>query len=196
MEMLALTDVVRFTHIFSVAVGFGAAFFADFTALSGMRKPVSRSILDTLHTSHGLVWKALIGMWITGLVMIFIRTDFALANFSPKLFSKLFTVSVLTINAFLIGHFAMPIVKKCLGAPLSSLSLRTKLTLGAIGAISSASWVMAMAMGVSKVLAKSGWDVFVELLPFGYIASVVGALVVMVWLHMLDRMPEPTPNAV
>lgn len=66
---------------------------------------------------------------------------------SPWLFGRLFTVSALPINAFLIDTFAMPIAEKDLSA---------------------------------------------ELLKFGDIASVAVTLVVMIWLHTQERLPEQT----
>ncbi|MGB5871671.1 MAG: hypothetical protein WBH04_15860, partial [Albidovulum sp.] len=110
MDMLPLTDLFRFAHILVVAIGFGAAFLADIHAMRWLGRLVDNDLLTTLHACHSLVWKALIAMWVTGIIMVFIRTGFVSDNFTPKLFSKLFTVGVLTVNAFLIGRYAMPLI--------------------------------------------------------------------------------------
>jgi hypothetical protein len=183
MDMTTITDVVRFCHILSVAIGLGAAFFADIYALSRITRKVDEALLATLHTCHRIVWIALFGMWITGTAMIYVRTGFELANFSPKLFSKLFTVTLLTINALLIGQIVMPAVAASRGKSLLSLSLSRKVGMGIMGAVSSASWILALAMGVSHILAKSQWIVFIELLPAGYLFSSLGAVGLMVVLH-------------
>ena len=117
-----------------------------------------------------------IAMWITGLILIGIRTGFVLSNFSPKLISKLVTVGILTANAALISRFAMPIIRAARGRSILWLPRQTKLGLAIIGAISSASWLLALAMGSSKVLAASSASVFLVLLPLAYGTAVVLAL--------------------
>jgi hypothetical protein len=188
--MLALTDVIRLSHILVVSVGFGAAFLADFYTLTCLGRPVDDPLVHTLEVCHGLIWKALLGMWLTGVAMIFLRTGFIIENFSPKLFTKLITVSVLTLNATLIGMIAMPILMACKGRSLLTLPLGRKLGLGIIGALSSTSWLLAMSLGISKVLAQSGWDVFVRLLPLAYAVGALAAIVLMLVLHSRPETEE------
>jgi hypothetical protein len=92
MDLQILIDAARYAHILAVAAGFGAAFLADFHMLSRLNRPVDDRLMVTLHLCHSIVSKAVIAMWITGIIMIGIRTGFVLENFSPKLFSKLLTV--------------------------------------------------------------------------------------------------------
>ena len=184
MDQLALTDIFRFSHILVVAIGFGAAALADFHSLSRIHRRVDGNLLTTLHSCHRLVWAMLAMMWVTGAIMVFIRTGFQLENFSPKLFSKLITVAILTANAVLISKFAMPVVEASLGRSLLTLPLGIKLRLAAIGAISAASWLMAMAMGVSKVLAASHWLVFIAVMPAVYVTSMALTASVMFLVHV------------
>ena len=184
MDPITLTDIFRFSHILVVAIGFGAAALADFQSSGRIHRRIDGNMLATLHTCHRLVWAMLIMMWITGTVMIFIRTGFVLENFTPKLFSKLTAVAVLTANAFLIGKFVMPVVVAAKGQSLLSLPLKVKMRLGVVGAVSSASWLMAMAMGVSKVLAASGWVVFVAAIPAIYVLSMGLTMAVLALVHV------------
>jgi hypothetical protein len=184
MDPLAITDIFRFSHLLVVAVGFGAATLADVYALSRIHRRVDTSLITTLHSCHRLVWTMLIMMWITGTVMVFIRTGFDLHNFTPKLFSKLGTVAILTANALLISRYAMPIVIAAQGRSLLTLPLRSKLLLAAIGAVSTASWLMGLAMGVSKVLAASNWIVFLAAIPAFYVFSMLLAIAVMFLVHV------------
>jgi hypothetical protein len=184
MDPQVFIDLARYAHILSVAIGFGAAFLADFHVISRLGRPVDDDLTTTLHVCHAVIWKMVIAMWITGLIMIYIRTGFVLAEFSPKLISKIITVTILTINAGLISKVAMPLVEVNRGRSLMWLPLGSKLALAGIGAISSASWMLAMAMGSSKVLAASGWVVFVVLMPFIYFAGIFLAIAVMYLLHM------------
>lgn len=164
-------DVVRYAHLFSIALGIGAAFMADSLVLSRLRKPVHPALLDQLHHCHRIVWIALAGMWISGAAIIYIRTGFDPALFSPKLITKLFVISLLTLNAILIGRFALPLVTRRLGHSLLDMPLRQQVASAAIGAVSSTSWLVALALGASKVLAESGWPVFFVLVPVAYLIS-------------------------
>jgi hypothetical protein len=184
MTSIPVTDIFRFAHILVVAIGLGAAFLADFHALFRLGRRVDDDLMTTLHACHSLVWKALMAMWITGAIMIYIRTGFVFENFSPKLISKVGTVAILTVNALLIGRFVMPMVEECRGKSLMWLPLRQKLGMALVAAISTSSWLLALAMGVSKVLATSGWLVFIATIPVVYILSATLAMVVMYLLHL------------
>lgn len=176
LDQTMMIDLARYGHILAVAIGLGTAFLADYHLLSRLRRPVDDSFLDSLDLYHSVVWKMILAMWITGFILVGIRTGFVLSNFSPKLISKLVTVSILTANAALISRFAMPVIRAARGRSVLWLPRKTKLGLAIIGAISSASWLLALAMGSSKVLAASSGSVFLVLLPLAYGTAVVLAL--------------------
>jgi len=97
------TDAIRYVHLVAVAVGLGTAFVADLTALRHMGSGITPRVLDTLHTCHRIIWPALAVMWLSGLVLIGIRTGYVIADFSPKLWTKIAVVTLLTFNAFAIS---------------------------------------------------------------------------------------------
>jgi hypothetical protein len=181
-----MLDVARFAHVLCIAVGFGAAFLADYQIARQLARPVDERMLHLVDLCHDVIWKIVIGMWITGLILIQIRTQFVLANFTPKLVSKLIVVGILTVNSGLISRVAMPLLRRARGQSLLALPLGSRLTLAVIGAVSSASWLLAMAMGSSKVLAASDGSVFVILLPLGYLAAIALAVGVMARLYKGD----------
>ncbi len=178
-DQAVMIDVARYAHILVVAIGFGTAFLADFQVISRLHRPIDDHALQTLELYHGVIWTTIVGMWITGLIMVQIKTGFVLSNFSPKLVSKLVTVGVLTANAALIGKVALPLLRAMRGRSILWLPARTKLGLAAIGAISSSSWMLALAMGSSKVLAASDSTVFVTMLPVVYLAAVLLGVMIM-----------------
>lgn len=180
-------DAVRYAHLFAIALGIGASFLADSLLLSKLDQPIAQPLLDRLLHYHRLVWFALAAMWITGLALIYIRTGFDLAKFSPKLFSKLGVVSMLTLNALVIGRFAMPLVQQSLGRSLLNFPLRTKMACAWVGAVSSTSWLVALAMGESKVLAASGWRVFFVGVPLAYLTSFLVSSLGVTLLHLRAR---------
>lgn len=186
---LLLTDIVRYCHLLGVAVGLGGSVLADVTALDGLRSRVSRSLADRLHLLHLIVWGALGVMWVSGLALVFIRTGFVLENFSPKLISKLGVVALLTANAILIGRVAMPTLRASQDRLLTDMPLSALVPLALISGVSSASWLLALAMGSSKVLAQSGWLVFIAMLPAAYIVAVIAALFVLLIAVAMQRQP-------
>ncbi len=194
MDTQVFIDAARYAHIITVAIGFGAAFLADYHVISRLGRPIDDSLTTTMHLCHSVIWKMVIGMWVTGLILVQIRTGFVLENFTPKLISKLTTVAILTANAILISKIAMPLVEENRGRSLMWLPLSSKLCLAGIGAVSSASWMLALAMGSSKVLAASGWIVFAILMPFVYFAGVFLAVAVMYLLHLGSQMVAQRPK--
>jgi hypothetical protein len=196
MEPNALVDVVRFSHVLAVAVGLGAAFLADFHSLRRLGRPVDDDLLVTLHSCHQLVWAALIAMWGTGLGLVYIRTGFHFADFSPKLCSKLVTVTALTLNALWIGRFVIPVIENQRDSSIMWLPLRKKLSLAVAAAISTTSWLLALAMGISKVLAQSDWLTFVVTLPVAYAVCIGTALAVMYLLHLGGHIGSQRPRLI
>ena len=134
-------------------------------------------------------------MWLAGAILVFIRTGFMPENFSPEMFSKRLTVAILTTNSAAISTFAMPVVEAAVGQSLLTLPLGIKTRLAVIGAVSAASWLMAMAMGVSKVLAAGSWLVFVVAIPVVYAVTMGLAAVVMARVHLGMRVARHQPLA-
>ncbi|MEM1273842.1 MAG: hypothetical protein AAGF88_08495 [Pseudomonadota bacterium] len=176
-----LVDLVRYGHLLSVAVGLGAAAMADYTAMTGLRRRVSPEFLTILKTAHNMIWPALIAMWITGLALIGIRTGFDLSAFSPKLFAKLTVVTLLTANAHAIGKLAMPLMAQNTG--LGALSQAELRACAVMGGVSSASWLLALAMGSSKVLAAAPAGVFLLLVPIAYGAAIFVSFRTLAWMR-------------
>jgi len=185
MHNLWFSDFVRYAHILSVAVGFGTAFLADIHVLGQLKNRITPDLASTLDRYHAIVWWALAGMWISGLVLIWLRTGFVLENFTPKLFSKLFVVSLLSTNAILIGKIAMPMLRRNVGRSLPDLSLLCQIPIAMIAGVSTTSWLLALALGVSKVLAQSDRAFFIEAMPLFYLTSL--AVSVMMVFAIQDR---------
>ena len=77
----------------------------------------------------------------------------------------------------------MPLVVGNMNRTLLALPLRRKFALSIVSAVSTTSWLLALACGVSKVLATSGWPVFILALPLCYGASMAVATIVILTLH-------------
>lgn len=165
-----LVDLVRYGHLLAVAVGLGAAAMADYAAFTGLRRKVSDEFLSILHAAHKMIWPALIAMWVTGIVLIGIRTGFQLQAFSPKLFAKLFVVTALTVNAVMIGRHGMALIARQGG--LKALTAKEMQLAAIMGGVSSASWLFALALGSSRFLAASPAPLFLVLVPVAYAGAI------------------------
>lgn len=188
MDTQIYIDLARYSHIVAVAIGFGAAFLTDMHALSRLPAPIDRPFLSALHAYHTTIWFSVIAMWITGLTLIYIRTGFDPANFTPKLMVKILTVSVLTINAALISRIVMPLMESNRGRSLMQLPFSLKLKLAMVGAVSTSSWLLALGLGTSKVLAASGWLTFAICVPVIYVGAIVVAIGALSLLHLGARL--------
>lgn len=176
MDTILYTDSVRFAHILAVCAGLGTSILADRRAARSLRDRIDDTLLHALHQYHGVVVAALGAMWLTGIALIGIRTGFDPALMTPKLIAKVLTVTLLTVNACAIAWVVMPILRRSRGRTIAELPARTRSLMGLIGGISTASWFLALAMGVSKLLAASPAQVFVYLLPAAYVAATLGAM--------------------
>ena len=101
------------------------SFLADATVMRRLNAPLTDGFLTTLHWCHSVVGYALAAMWLSGLVLIYMRTGFMLENVNPKLTAKIGVVVVLTLNAILIGKYAMPILQANIGNAPIGFSTRT-----------------------------------------------------------------------
>jgi hypothetical protein len=175
----AIIDLARYAHILAFSFGIGVALLADLMMLSRRHAPLDRALVSALEGHHAMIAKALGAMWVSGLVLIGLRTGFDVTRFTPKLISKLATVLVLTGNAVMIGRLALPILRAGVGQRLTDLPARRTLCLAVLGGVSSGSWLLALAMGSSKMLATSGWTVFVTLVPLAYLTAIIVAALVL-----------------
>lgn len=180
-----ITDSIRYLHLLAIAVGLGGSVLADLQVVRKVDQMITHDLMERLKHLHHIVALALVAMWISGAGLIHIRTGFVLEEFSPKLFSKLGVVTMLSFNAMLIGFVALPLLEKCDGVRLVDLSLKRKIACGWLASFSGASWLMALAMGESKVLAAAGWDVFTYYVPMIYVLALTAATVAAVLAHLL-----------
>lgn len=196
MEAQIYIDLASYAHILAVAIGFGAAFLTDMLVLARLGQKVDQSFLTTLRNYHGIISFSVMAMWITGLIMIYIRAGFDFANFSPKLIAKIVIVTVLTVNAQIIGNVFMPMIEGSVGKSLLWLPVGTQIKLAGIGATSTASWMLALVLGSSKVPAASGPMVFVLRLPVVYGGALVLAAVAVKLLHSVGKSVVPQRRSV
>ncbi len=176
MDLTLLNDAARAAHLVGLALGFGVAIMADLCAARSLFRPLQDHEFDDLHRYHRTVAFGLALFWASGLVLLWLRTGFAFENFSPKLIAKLCVVSLLTLNAYLIGRIGLPTMIAYAGTNFGSLPLSHRLRLGALAGMSGAGWIAALALGVFSMLKTIEWPVLSEIIGAIYILGFGGAI--------------------
>ncbi|MEM8650973.1 MAG: hypothetical protein AAGF54_10615 [Pseudomonadota bacterium] len=180
-----LTDITRFTHFVGFAIGIGAGCFADWSIIKKLGSEITTCDLNNLETVHKLVWAGLGLLWVSGLGLIYIRTGMELSNFTPKLVMKLFVVSLLTLNAVLLGRFAMPILARNVNKAYLSFSLEDKTILCVLGAVSICSWMCGLILGIFAALKMASFAFLFPLFIGLYSAALVGAVGFTIAMHII-----------
>ncbi|MEL7149268.1 MAG: hypothetical protein AAGK71_00975 [Pseudomonadota bacterium] len=176
MDLELLNDAARAAHLLGLALGFGVAIVADLSAARSLFRPLENHEFIDLHRYHRTVAFGLALFWSSGLILLWLRTGFDPQNFSPKLVAKLCVVSLLTVNAFLIGRLGLPTMIAYAGHRFGSLPFTHRLRLGALAGMSSAGWIAALALGVFSAMKKFEWDVLSEIIGGIYIVGLGGAI--------------------
>lgn len=149
---LAYADAIRLVHLAGVALGLGTVVSVALSLRPMLEKGLDRQMLAFVRRSHAMIAAAIVVLWVAGLALIGIRTGFDPAAFSPKLITKLVVVTVLTIDALLMGLCVSPVLARHSGQSLKELSVPERLLLANCAALSGASWLYALMLGASSVL--------------------------------------------
>ncbi|NNE87285.1 MAG: hypothetical protein HKN27_04350 [Silicimonas sp.] len=176
MDLTLVNDAARAVHLLGLALGFGVAIVADLSAARTLVRPLSWTEIETLERYHRMVAVGLALFWASGLVLLWLRTGFAVENFSPKLLTKLGVVMLLTVNAVLIGKVGLPAMDRWQGMRFGALPVMERLRLGALAGMSGAGWISALSLGVFSKLKTMEWSVLSELIGMIYLIGLVGAM--------------------
>ena len=178
MDPIFMADAARAVHLLGLALGLGFAIKADYFASRFVLRPISDYELASLYTYHRTISFGLALFWISGIALLWLRTGFVAENFSPKLMAKIAVVSLLTINAVLIGRYGLTTLRKSRNFRLGDLTFWRRLQLCTIGALSSASWVGALVLGVFQMMKTMPPIMMWETLGAIYLAAMIGALMI------------------
>ncbi|MCZ4354859.1 hypothetical protein OO012_18690 [Rhodobacteraceae bacterium KMM 6894] len=174
-----LVDALRATHLVLFAAGMGTGLYCDFRMLRMFRDPIGSSEISSLSNVHSWVSLAFCGLWATGVTLIYVRTDFDLSTFSPKLWLKLGIMSILLANSILISRVVLPILDANSGRSLAELSPTNLMIVSQIAITSMFCWTSGLLLGSSVVLRSASWEVLVPLAAGWFLLlSVFGQIVV------------------
>lgn len=156
-----ILDAARFTHFIGLALGMGLAMYVDASMLQKLWKPFRREEIQALEKIHHYVTLAIVMLWASGLTILYMRTGFDMAMFSDKVIFKIIVVSLMTLNALLVGKLVVSALSSLEGKRLGDIAapLRAKLML--IGGFSAGCWTTGLMLGVFRDLAPLKLSVLV-----------------------------------
>mgnify|MGYP001815573626 FL=1 len=190
MDPTLLNDTVRALHLLGLAIGFGVAIVADVSAARLMVRPLDAKEIEALHRFHRMVTLGLILFWVSGLVLLWLRTGLDPAKFSPKLMTKLGVVTLLTVNAVLIGRIGLPVIDAMRGLRFGALPSGTRLQMAALAALSTACWISALALGVFSQLKTMDWGLLSEIIGLIYLIALASACLAALVAPLVDYVLE------
>lgn len=160
--LLMLRQALLFGHALAFAIAIGAVLRTDLVLLH------ARTI-DVQHieaTAHLLV-RVLAALWLSGLALVALSAVAQGDHFSlgAKLSAKLIVVTALTLNGCLLHAWALPMLRRD-GAGGPGHAQRDALLM--MGAVSTASWIYASFVGVSRLIAPI-WSLSDYLAGYGVV---------------------------
>ncbi len=178
MENPLFIDLIQGAHLLFVVLGMGPAMYLDLRSLRRFSRPISQADIDEFRDIHRLVTIAFVGLWLSGAALIWVRTGFDIASFTPKLWCKIVVVTVLAANAMILNAMVFPALRMGVGKRLIHFPVRLLLPMTLCGGLSLAGWILALTLGSSHVLKTANWDTLLFVLLSGATLCVFGTLAV------------------
>ena len=159
--------LLLYAHLLLSMLALARVLSADLGLVTGK---LSQEMLHA--TVHSIVW-LLLGLWVSGLAIIWLDTGFdpALLAERSKLVFKLVSVTVLTLNGALLHRLAFPVLMSD-----EPLNLRKSMLLAITGSLSTLHWLLAAFIGVSKPLGKLPLELLLLSYAILCVATIVGSL--------------------
>lgn len=169
-------QIVKDIHFCAVILSIVLALLADTRASKSIFLPLADTDMKILERLHGMLIVGVVVMWSSGLYLSAVAVEFNIANATPKLMAKFAVVSILTINAILIGKFALPAMKQKRGFQFGEIELPLRLRLVTLSAVSFASWVSAFSLGYFPVFKTMSAEPLMMIFGSLYAACIFGGL--------------------
>jgi hypothetical protein len=186
-------DILRAAHLIFFAAGMGTAVYFDFRSVMSLKKPVTQTDIKDLERIHTWISSAFLGLWVTGMALIYIRTAFDVSAFSPKLWLKVGLMVFMIIVARMIGSLVLPLMQKNLNQPLTKLPASKLSIASQVGITSMFCGTSGLALGSSVVLKTASWDLLLPLTLGWFVALTLGGQIA-VNLIRSDAQKSPNPE--
>jgi len=176
MDAVLLNDGARLVHLLGLSLGLAIALLAGASAARAVLRPLHEREVEILQTLHHFVTLGLVFSWASGLTLLWLRTGFEVAQFSPKLWAKLCVVMILTVSAIAIGRIGLPTLLRFQSWWFGDIPLPTRVQLCALGVLSAACWLSALALGVFGYFKTLNADQLTHILAVTLITALFLAL--------------------
>ena len=105
--------------------------------------------------------------------------------------AKLGIVTLLTVNAIMIGRIGLRTLEAWHGARFGAIPFAERARLSALAGLSGAGWISALVLGVFSQMKTMDWDTLSEIIGVIYLLGLTGALAAAVLspvlLFLMDR---------
>lgn len=170
-------DCLRVAHMAAFAVGIGGAAFLELHLTKRVHHAIDAETLRLIDLGHELIKLAVLGLWMTGLGLLFFRLQVYEGVFSAKLGAKLLIVSGLTVNMLVIQRVALPALRQFEGRGYADMPTTLLGRLGAIAGFSAGTWVSALLLGgIGRFKTMEPLQLAEVLLPLLTVATLGGAV--------------------
>jgi hypothetical protein len=178
-----IEDFSTIAHLAGVALGVGTVVFVTCTVASVFFNRIDDPTVAILKRAHGLIALSLVLLWVSGILLVGLRTGFDLSAFSPKLFTKLAVVVLLTLDATVIARAVVPLITSSRDRRLADLNKSEKALIVNCASISAASWMFALMLGSSSVLKTAEFPILITVGALIYGCAYAIAITVAVLTH-------------
>lgn len=194
MDSVFLLDAARGAHLIGLAAGFGLALCADLLALKSIYRPIEHRDVWLLRLMHQIIMAGLVLLWGSGLYILNARTGLDPAQFSPKLI----VVTLLTLNALIIGAYALPCFERPVYQRFGDFNPPTLMKLSVIAGLSLSCWTSALALGVFSQLKPMPFNALQSVFVPIFLVGLTSAVLIGLYAALLVRRggsPARSPEA-
>ena len=161
-----MKTLLVYAHLIAACIAVGILLIQDL-ALSKLRgRPMGAEMIAELQKSAGIVFVALVVLWITGMGLVvngYLDNPAYLMN--QKLWAKFTVVSILTINGLFLHYYSFPRLMSPKGFNGSLVSEQLFVVLTAV--VSVVSWLYACYLGIARP-----WN---NVAPYTYVMAIYAA---------------------
>ncbi|MCK0121911.1 hypothetical protein MWU61_15270 [Loktanella sp. F6476L] len=161
----------------------GTALYFDYRSFQSLSDPIGKVDIEDLERIHVWITAAFVGLWITGITLIYIRTGFQLEAFSPKLWTKISIMVLMTLNSFMVGAFIRPMMRNNMMRPMISLPPMQFAVATQVAVVSLFCWSSGLLLGSSAALKTAPWDVLLVIFPIWFAVLTIGGHLTIVFVR-------------
>lgn len=176
-----LKTLLVYIHFIAACLAIGVLLIQDIALANWRGRAMDKSSINDLRNNSNLVTKALIVLWVSGLMIVAMGyMDNPAYILNQKLWGKFTVVSILTINGFFLHYYSFNILASPVG--FIGASTRTQLFVLITAVLSFVSWFYSCYLGIARA-----WN---NVAPYGYVMAIYCFVLVLCLLIALELWRE------